>query len=51
MEIIDVQKSPSQVGIKEKFQVLFKVVISKPFEFPFSNESLQEKKIEFVKEE
>lgn len=51
MKIVDVERSPSDIGIKERFQILFKVVIVEPFQFPFSNESLTEKKIEFIKEE
>lgn len=51
MEIVNVERSPSNIGVKEKFRILFEVVTVRPFQFPFSNESLTERKIEFIKEE
>lgn len=52
MEIIDVLTLEKVVDVKDSFRVLFKVIGAEPagFEFPFSNESLTENRIQFIKE-
>lgn len=49
MEIVDVQSLTPVVAASRPIRVIFNVVGAvAPFEFPFSNESLTENKIEFI---
>lgn len=51
MEILDVVRDPAIVATNEPFRITFKIVGAlNPFQFPFSNESLTEKEIVFIKE-
>lgn len=52
MEVIDVSSSKKVVNVKESFKIFFRVIGAEAagFEFPFSNESLTENKIQFIKE-
>ena len=52
MEIKDVTTSATQVRVGDPIRVAFRVEGALPnyFKFPFSNESLTEKLIEFIKE-
>lgn len=53
MKILDVITAPLIVKVEESIRITFKITGAQPlgFEFPFSNESLTEKKLEFTKEE
>lgn len=53
MEIANVSSSKKVVDVGESFSILFKVIGAEGagFEFPFSNESLTENLIQFVKRE
>lgn len=53
MEILDVATEKTTVDISTVIKISFKITGAQPlcFTFPFSNESLTESKLEFVKEE
>lgn len=52
MEILDVSSSAKMVYVGDPLRILFKVIGAEAagFEFPFSNESLIENKIQFISE-
>ena len=49
----EIKTEPQTVAINAKIKVTFKITgaMPVPFQFPFSNESLTENKIEFSKED
>lgn len=51
MEIKSVSTFPNPVDLSKTFKIQFTVLGALPggFQFPFSNESLTEKKLQFVK--
>lgn len=53
MEILNVSTTPLTAETKESIHISFTIKGAKAlsFMFPFSNESLTEKKLEFIKEE
>lgn len=53
MKIEKVKTTPTTADIKATIKIVFSVsgALPVPFQFPFSNESTTENKIEFTKEE
>lgn len=53
MKVIEVSNKTPTVNISAQVKLTFKITGASPvpFQFPFSNESLKESKIQFVKEE
>lgn len=54
MEIVDVTRDPpGDISVNETFRIFFKVIGAQAlaFTFPFSNESLTESKLQFLRED